>query len=148
MFQTIVVGVDGSEPSDKALRMACDLARKYDAILHLVHSPQQEATVFASAAVVGLPAVADIPTQVSLDALGQAILSQAKAIAAECGRPDVHTHLLQGDPGDEIVECAVRVDADLIVTGRLGLGNLAGLVLGSTTQRIMHDAKCAVLTVA
>ena len=148
MFETIVAGVDGSEASDKAIRIACDMAQKYGAELHLVHSPQPETAVYATAAVAGFPAVAEMPTQAELDQAGEEIMKLALAIAAECGQPSPQTHMLRGDPADELVDCAARVGADLIVTGRRGLGNLAGLVLGSTSQRISHHAKCAVLTVA
>mgnify|MGYP001254232059 CR=1 FL=1 len=148
MFETIVVGVDGSEASDKAIRMACDLAQKYGTDLHLVHSPQPETAVYATAAVAGFPAVAEMPTQDELDQAGEEIMKLALAITAGAGMTDVQTHMLRGDPANELIDCAARVGADLIVTGRRGLGNLAGLVLGSTSQRIMHHAKCAVLTVA
>ena len=70
MFETIVVGVDGSEASDKAIRIACDLAQKYGAELHMVHSPQPETAVYATAAVAGFPAVAEMPTQDELDKAG------------------------------------------------------------------------------
>ena len=47
MFNKIVVGVDGSDPSMSALVAACDLAKKYSANLHLVHSPEVESTGIA-----------------------------------------------------------------------------------------------------
>ncbi|MAC82070.1 MAG: universal stress protein [Rhodobacteraceae bacterium] len=147
MFESIVVGVDGSEASEKAIRIACDLAQKYKAGLHLVHSPQPETAVYATAAVAGFPAVAEMPTQEELDQAGEEVMKLALATAAEAGQPDVQTHMLRGDPADQLIDCAERVGADLIVTGRRGLGNLAGIVLGSTSQRIAHHAKCAVLTV-
>ena len=147
MFETIVAGVDGSEASDKAIRIACDMAQKYGAELHLVHSPQPETAVYATAAVAGFPAVAEMPTQEELDQAGEEVMKMAVALATEAGQGGVQTHMLRGDPADQLIACAERIGADLIVTGRRGLGNLAGLVLGSTSQRIMHHAKCAVLTV-
>lgn len=148
MFETIVVGVDGSKASDKAIQIACDLAQKYKADLHIVHSPQPETAVYATAAVAGFPAVADMPTVEELDKAGEEVLRMAVLAAAEAGQPDVQTHMKRGDPADQMIECAAMVGADLIITGRRGLGNIAGLVLGSTSQRIMHHAKCAVMTVA
>lgn len=147
MFETIVVGVDGSKASDKAISVACDLATKYKADLHIVHSPQAETAVYATAAVAGFPAVADMPTTAELDKAGEEVVRMAVLTAAEAGQKDVQTHMMRGDPADQLIECAAMVGADLIVTGRRGLGNIAGLVLGSTTQRIMHHAKCAVMTV-
>ncbi len=147
MFETIVVGVDGSEPSDKAVRIACDMATKYGAEVHLVNSPQPETAVYATAAIAGFPTVAEMPSLEELDQAGEEILKIAKGIAAEVGQDRVTTHLLRGDPADQLIDCAAMVGADLIVTGRRGLGNLAGLVLGSTSQRISHHAKCAYLSV-
>lgn len=147
MFETIVVGVDGSEASDKAVRIAADLAQKYGSDLHLVHSPQPETAIYASAAVAGFPTVAEMPTVEELDKAGQEVLKLAAGVAAEAGMAETKPHLLRGDPADELIDCAAMVGADLIVTGRRGLGNLAGLVLGSTSQKISHHAKCAVLTV-
>ena len=40
MFDKIVVGLDGSLASEHALRLACDLAKKYTSEIHLVHTPQ------------------------------------------------------------------------------------------------------------
>ena len=57
MFSKIVVGVDGSEISDNAVRMACDLAGKYDSALYLVHTPQPHTVAFAMGAVAGYHAV-------------------------------------------------------------------------------------------
>ncbi|MGV6850513.1 MAG: universal stress protein [Marinibacterium sp.] len=146
MFETIVVGTDGSEASDKAVRIAADLAQKYAAELHLVHSPQPETAVYASAAIAGFPAVAEMPTAEELNRAGEEILKRAQGIAGDAGSVEAIPHLMPGDPADELIDCAAMVGADLIVTGRRGLGNLAGLVLGSTSQKISHHAKCAVLT--
>ena len=52
-----------------------------------------------------------------------------------------------GIPAGEVLKAREKYDADLIVCGRRGLGNIAGAVLGSTSSRIAHDADCAVLTV-
>lgn len=148
MFDTILVGVDGSDASDKAVRMACDLAQKYGSELHLQHSPQPETAAYASASIAGFATVADMPTIEELDKAGEEVLAAATALAKASGHENATTHLLRGDPADQLIECAAMVGADLIVTGRRGLGNLAGMVLGSTSQRISHHAKCAYLTVA
>ncbi len=57
------------------------------------------------------------------------------------------THVMGGKPAEDIVACAEKQGADLIVTGRRGLGAVGAFVQGSTSQRIGHLAKCACLSV-
>ena len=144
MFTKITVGIDGSKASENALRLACDLAKKYDAAMHIVHAPQLETIAYA----VGASAVAVSPTQEELDAVGTAVIDAGKAIAQDCGQAVAKTHILAGSSADQILECAEDWGADLIVMGRRGLGGISSLILGSTSQRVSHMAKCACLTVA
>ena len=132
MFKKIVVGLDGSEASEKALRIACDLAQKYSAEMHIIHTPQMETMAVYMGAGGAVPVT---PSQSELDAIGTQVIENGCAIAKECGQKVAKTHLVHGN-------------ADLIVTARRGLGSITGLVLGSTSQRISHLAKCAYLSVA
>ena len=50
------------------------------------------------------------------------------------------------DAATEILLYADKIDANLIITGRRALGGISGLILGSTTKRINHLAKCAILS--
>ncbi|MCX7566949.1 universal stress protein [Sulfitobacter sp. F26169L] len=147
MFNKIVVGIDGSDMSEAALRVACDLAGKYSSELHLVHTPQPQTVAFAMGAVSAYAVATTMPSQSEVRAAGEKLLSRAEAVAAECGQTDVHTYQEVGDPAKLIVAYAEKCGADLIVTGRRGLGSLGALVQGSTSQSISHLAKCATLSV-
>lgn len=147
MFSKIVVGIDGSQTSENAVRLACDLAKKYASELHLVHTPQPQTVAFAMGAVAGYHAVTTMPSEQEVQEAGNKILDAGKAIAAELGVPVTQTYMQVGDPAHEIVACAEKCGADLIVSGRRGLGSLGALVQGSTSQKINHLAKCACLTV-
>ena len=147
MFTKIVVGVDGSESSGNALRLACDLAGKYGSELHLVHTPQPQTVAFAMGALSGYHAVTTMPSEVDVQAASDKILNDSAAIVAECGGKVAQQVSQRGDPADGIIESADACGADLIVTGRRGLGSVGALVLGSTTQRVNHLAKCACLSV-
>ncbi len=144
MFKKITVAVDGSDASDKALRMACNLAGKYGAKIHLVHSPQIETTAYA----LGAGAMVVTPSQKELDAAGATLIEKAVADAKDCGQKIAKTHLAHGNAADQILHCADEWGADLIVMGRRGLGSFGSLVLGSTSLHVSHLAKCACLTVA
>lgn len=147
MFKTIVIGVDGSETSHNAVRTACDLAAHYDSALHLVHTPQPQTVAFAMGAVAGYHAVTTMPSHDEVVAAADKIIQEAAELAAASGQKIASTHTEQGDPGDHIIACAKEVGADLIVTGRRGLGSIGSLVQGSTSLRVNHLAKCATLSV-
>lgn len=148
MFGKIVVGIDGSEASQGALRVACNLAQKYDSELHLVHTPQPQTVAFAMGAVAGYHTVTTMPSPREVQSAGKKILNSGEEIAKEHGQTVSRTYMQIGEPAAELVACAEQCDADLIVTGRRGLGSLGALALGSTTQKVNHLAKCACLSVA
>ena len=63
---------------------------------------------------------------------------------------DIHTAITRvevGQPANRIVEVARELDADMIVLGSRGLGNIGSLLLGSTSQKVAHLAPCTVVTV-
>jgi nucleotide-binding universal stress UspA family protein len=147
MFKTICVGYDGSEPSENAVRAACDLAGRYQATLHIVHTPHPETVAFAMGAVAGYAVAASMPTPEETRKAAEDMIERAKATAAAAGQTNVTTHIGSGDTATALTNYAKSVDADLIVTGRRGLGNLSALVLGSTSLDVGHKANCAHLTV-
>ncbi len=147
MFKEIIVGIDGSPSSHQAIRIACDLSRKYDAGLTLIHVPHAEAAAYAVGAAAGYHALTTIPSFEQVEAAGQQILDAGLAVAEKAGCTDVNTLMPHGDAATEILASAEEVGADLIVTGRRGLSRISSLVLGSTTQRVSHLAKCACLSV-
>ena len=147
MFKKIMVGIDGSENSETALVLACDLAKKYGSELHLVHTPQPQTVAFALGAVAGFHTVTTMPSAEEVHAASEKILTWGKDIATAHDQAVAQTYGDQGDPATEITQCSDKIGADLIVTGRRGLGSLGALVQGSTSQQINHLAKCACLSV-
>ena len=110
--------------------------------------PSQPQTVaFAMGAVAGYHAAMTMPSPSEVKKAANKILDSGKAIAKAQGQTITQTYIGQGDPAEEIVDCAEKCAADLIVTGRRGLGSLGALVQGSTSQKINHLAKCACLSV-
>ncbi|WP_299618261.1 universal stress protein [uncultured Tateyamaria sp.] len=147
MFAKIVVGYDGSDTAKNAMRLACDLAQKYDSELHLVHTPQPHTVAFALGAVAGYHAATTMPHADEVEKAAAAIVTSARDVAKDCNQTITGVHTNAGEPADEIIAVAKSVGADLIVTGRRGLGGVGALVLGSTTQRVNHLAECACLSV-
>ncbi|NSY39331.1 universal stress protein [Leisingera sp. ANG59] len=147
MFKRIVVGLDGSEMSETALRTACDLARNYQSKIYVVHTPQPHTVAFALGAVAGYHTVTTMPSMDEVKKATDNILAKGREIAGEYGLEFAGTRSNRGNPVDEIIACAEECDADLIVTGRRGLGSVGALIQGSTSLGISHQAKCACLTV-
>lgn len=147
MISAIVAGFDGSEPSERALRFACQLAKTCEASLEIMHTPRDETVVYAAEAISGFYVGT---TEIQRDHLVEAaeeMATRARAIAADCGFPDVEVHIGHGDPARDIIARVKDAKADLIVTGRRGLGNLGSFVMGSTSQQIARDAECPCVTV-
>ena len=146
MFNTIIVAVDGSECSQNAVRAACQIAKSNNSKIIIVHAPQAETTAFVVGGGAGYHELLTAPTHDELTQTGKKILAEAAAIAKENGRT-VETDLHIGDPVRQVLKAVKDNNGDLIVTGRRGLGSVASLFLGSTSQRIQHHAECACMTV-
>jgi nucleotide-binding universal stress UspA family protein len=139
VFTKILLATDGSKDARLAARTAVDLAARSNAELHVAH-------VWNYTSMVVYPYSAlppDYPNIVEDD--GRAILAdECRRILADGGKI-TQQHLLQGDPGEEIVELSQRIGADLIVTGSRGHEAFGRLVLGSVSDEIVRRATCPVL---
>ena len=138
MFNTIVVGTDGSSTADIAVARGAELARLTGATLHIV-----SAYTPTPARVVGEKAAGEysIGPDYKVDAvLGDAI-GKLRAEGLE-----ISTHGPKGDPADAIVQVARREGADLIVVGNKGMHG-ARRVLGSIPNKVSHHAPCDMLIV-
>ena len=147
MFTKIVVGIDGSDTSRNAVRAACDLTKHYGAELHLVHTPQPDTVAFALGAMAEYNMAMTMPSGEDVKEAAEAVLKTSKDLADSQGVSVAQTHITSGEPADEIVGYADEIGAELIVTGRRGLGSVGALIQGSTSLRISHLAKCACLSV-
>ncbi len=143
MFSTIIVAVDGSDQSDHALATACDITQKYKSDLHLVHSPQLDTVALA----VGSGAFAIEPSQEQVSEAGKQVMDKAVKLAKRQGCTPKNTIIGKADPAIEILTLAEKTDADLIVTGRRGLGGITSVLLGSVSHTVSKEAPCACLTV-
>jgi nucleotide-binding universal stress UspA family protein len=137
MFKTIIWATDGSHEAERALPSALDLAREGDAKLLVVHANER----FGGRAG-GVPRLADE------DEIVSALRAKVHELV-ESG-VDAEFRVIHGtdrDPGDLVAKVARESAADVIVVGTRGHGRLAGMLLGSVTQRLLHVAPCPVLAV-
>lgn len=145
MFKSLLVAVDGSEHAKKALRVACELVKNGDAKLHILHIPERLA--HETTLVWGIGAVPLEASPEDIEKAGKQVIEKAKANAQELGATQIETHLGQGEPARTILSEAEKLGVDAIVLGSRGLGDLAGLIMGSTSHKVTHGAKCTVITV-
>lgn len=137
MFKTIVVAIDGSEPSLRAVDAACNLAKAFDGEVHLVQALENRQ----------FDPDPSIGANNGDGSSGPEALEMAAAHAADHGVIPATQTVGEGEAAEEIMTIADLYSADLIVMGRRGLGNLKSLISGSTSQQIAKTANCGVLTV-
>lgn len=139
MFERILLAVDGSEHGYKAARTAADLAR----------AMKSEKLRIVVAFDKIPPFLGEPNLQRAIDSRlteAQEILKKAVEIVGDVPA-EIHTELIEGDAAEAIIEVARTRNSSLIVMGSRGLGRLAGLVLGSTSQKVVSHAPCPVLIV-
>jgi nucleotide-binding universal stress UspA family protein len=142
MFDTIVVGTDGSVTAHRAVRKATELARLCSAALHLVtgyRPPQDMAVVGPMGMALGVASEDQVRSEVE-----GMLQSLQKEIAAE--GVEVSVHVAPGRATDAILDVAEREHADLIVVGNRGVQGSRPF-LGSVPFNLLHHAGCAVLVI-
>jgi nucleotide-binding universal stress UspA family protein len=136
VFKTIVLAIDGSESSDLAVAAAADLARESGGRIVAVHIKEMVAGRFAG------------PAHVDEDELQAKVRGQVKELADSGLDITLEMHsTMTGGPAPAVAETAVREHADVIVAGTRGHTALAGVIVGSVAQRLLHLAPCPVLVV-
>lgn len=173
MIGKILLAVDGSQHALRAIDLAAELAVKLDAKLFIVHvlmhgRPSvelvnmvevehlvKESLGIASPGVRYVPGtyldilnnrIEEARTASVISAIGDQIVANAKAHCLELGVRTVETSVLSGDYAEKILLAAQKHSADMIVIGSRGLGSIQSTVLGSVSQKVLHHAKCAVVT--
>ena len=174
MLKTVLVATDGSDHADKAVDWGVELAAKHDARLLLIYvAPQREVPPDLRrlaevehivepggvqrlstdpaypAGPVARPDLGEAAAQSAMiyREIGERVLGAARRRAEARGIKAVEAMVEHGDPADQIVHAAERHDADLIVMGRRGHGDLKGLLLGSVSHKVCQLADTACLTV-
>ena len=133
---TILHPTDFSEHSELAFRLACALARDYNARLILLH-------------VIPSPMVAYAEGPVPPDPWPSIEEAKAKLheLETHAGHVRVESQVMEDHPVDMILRAAEETHSDMIVMGTHGRTALARLLLGSVAESVLRKAPCPVLTV-
>ena len=138
MYDTILVPTDGSDPANRAVEHALELADKYDADVHAMYCVETHRY--------GEPALSS--AEIVLDNLedrGAAMLEKIADRADNAGI-DCSWNVCHGSPWEEVRGKAAELDADLIVIGYQGQSHTRTDRIGSVAERIVRTADRPVLT--
>ena len=140
----IVVGTDGSDTANQAVRQAVDLARSVGAKLELVSA--YEPVPAQRLAAERRDAPEDLQWAINPREDVDTTLAAAADTAREAGVP-VDVYPRQGDPADAILDVAEEQEADLIIVGNKGMTGAKRFLLGSVPNKVSHHAPCSVMIV-
>ena len=140
VFTNILVAMDGSEASQRALSQAVDLAKLCNAKLHTIYVV--ETGLFSS-----LPMEGTVEIMYSvLEKEGEEVMDQAKKYATEKSIT-VITHMKQGHAGSEILALAEEEKSDLIIVGSHGKSNTDRLLIGSVSTFVVTHSTVTTMVV-
>lgn len=155
IFHKILVPLDGSEHSQRALDVAIQIAKKFSSKLTLITvylvtitsiPSSDQMTPTSTSLPVVMPAEV---TKMSIENIrnsGNKILTEAKS-KAEYEKLDVETELIEGNTVEEIVKKSKEGQFNLIVMGARGLTTIKKLFIGSISEGVIKNASCPVLIV-
>lgn len=175
MMERLLIALDGSRSSDKALDLAADLAETYGAELLLVHvmssAPLNEAERQMAAAEYADELAAWATTRTKTGAeefegsgqelllhyndltqhfretMGKHLMTSAKKRLGGRKIESIQILLADGDPAETIIGLAKDRKVDAIVMGSRGFSDIKGLFLGSVSHKVNHLAECTCITV-
>ncbi len=145
MFKRILVAVDGSKGANDALRLAAGLQKLCDGELLVLTVYRHHSLLEASMSMVR-PEEPENLDHVMRDH-AMKVAEEAKELAHMEGTGKVRGFVKSGQPARTIVRFGEEHDANLIIVGSRGLGDVEGFLLGSVSHKVTSLAKCPVLVV-
>jgi nucleotide-binding universal stress UspA family protein len=143
LYETIVLGTDGSETAAKALETAITIAKQNRSVLHIVNA-YRSSSGSGPVVLVGAAVPLDDALEHAVGAEASERLLADVATTASAAGLDVRTHSVNAAPDDAVIQLASDLGADLIVVGNKGMEKR---VFGSVPNSIAHKAPCDLLVV-
>jgi nucleotide-binding universal stress UspA family protein len=140
LFTNILVPVDGSDNSYRALDAALLLSEKLGSNITVIHVMEE------------VP-ITHIGSEKMLNELLEAYKKENKDILLKCSEIanqkglTAKTFLIQGNPASAILDYDKKEKFELVIMGSRGLGKFKELILGSVSSKIVHHSPCAVLLI-
>ncbi len=143
MYDTIVVGTDGSETASLAVGRAADLAARLGSVLVVVsaYEPVPEERLRRQR----LETPEELRWMINPREEVDEVLLEARGIAAGRGVRQVETRAVEGEAAAAILDVASELGAGLIVVGNVGMSGARRFLIGSVPNRVSHHAPCDVI---
>jgi len=152
LFKKILVAVDGSDPSNRAIDYAAEISSKWGAkLIVLAVVPKTTIPVFpdqgmGSSSILAYGELARYEER--MKEVYQNVLNDAlMRVKSKNKELDVEGILKEGRPSSIIVDVAEKDGVDLIVLGSRGIGGITGWILGSTSRKVVDSCTKPVLVV-
>lgn len=143
-YRNVVVGTDGSETAELAVRHAAELAKAFGARLTVVTAfvpnPEEEAKRLGEAP-------EDVRWAITDATSADERARRARGIARDMGVDDVVLRVDSGEPASLLIDAADDTSGDVIVVGSKGMTSAKRFVLGSVPNKVSHHAPCDVVIV-
>jgi len=138
MVKNILVALDGSEHSKKAVEFAINSAKMWKAALYLIHvweekSPPEGFEKYVKEQKLPLNYFDEV-------CMRDKFVGAAEVRAKEVGIKKVEVVCAHGDPAEEILRVADQVTADLIIMGSRGLGRFSRVIMGSVSTKVCNHS--------
>ena len=150
MFRKILVPLDGSQQSLKALEEAAQIAKISSGKITLINVYSMQPIMVGEPSGSGYGAIltgAEISRMIeAAQKSGNRILQDGEQKISATG-VEVAKMLVEGHTVQEIVRAASKGNFDLIVIGARGISHIREMLLGSVTDGVIHHANCAVLVI-
>lgn len=147
MTKRIVVAVDGSAHSLRAVGVAVDLAKQRRCGLRLVHVIPSSAVPSGLQKWAKIEHVHESPQWLYDESLADNVLNDAEDQIAATNGLDTDRFVDHGDAAKCIIGMSKDADTEMVVLGSRGLSDFGGMVLGSVAHKVAHSASCPVITV-
>ncbi|BDQ31747.1 hypothetical protein NZNM25_18870 [Nitrosopumilus zosterae] len=137
LYMNILVPLDGSKYSEKALIHACEMAKNYQSRLILVYVVEKSIPINL------------LDRKEYLEILrkfGNKVLTKGKETATKRG-VDSKIVMKEGNVSSEIIKLAKKEQCNMIIVGSKGLGSAARLFLGSVSNKLANNSTCSILIV-
>ena len=137
LYMNILVPLDGSKYSEKALIHACEMAKNYQSRLILLYVVEKSIPINL------------LDRKEYLEILrkfGNKVLTKGKETAIKRG-VDSKIIMKEGNVSSEIIKLAKKEQCNMIIVGSKGLGSVARLFLGSVSNKLANNSPCSILIV-
>lgn len=143
MYGKILVPIDGSETSIRALDHAVELAKIHGSKIELISVIDDLKLPFGAQFSIWAKESHERLTRTILESLNKEMV-RVKETSSEV---EIDASIHEGDPADTIVKIATEEDYDLIVMGKKGLNLIEEFVMGSVTRKVVKQSEVTVIVV-